>query len=146
MNVIQNGDFSDGFYGWVSSGGADTGGAVVDDPTQPGNPVFFLGAETRKAQGPFAVEPGDVWRILYRVIAPRDTSYFGVTSGGTSWVPGGNPTVAATGGEWQQVDYTVTIPGSGVSGISARFACGTPGGFYVDDVELHLVERGGSPS
>jgi len=147
VNVIQNGDFSDGLTGWVSSGSPDTGGSVVDDPLTPGNPVLLLGDETRKAQGPFPVQPGDVWRLMFRLISGRSIQSFGIaTSNSANWAPKGAPAIPSTGGVWSQVDFTVTIPADGsVTSIWVRFATGDPPDFYVDDVALYLIERGGVP-
>lgn len=143
-NAIQNGDFSDAFTHWNSnSGGSDVGGAIVDDPDQPGNPVFYIGSETRKSQGPIPVEVGDKWRLSYRLRSTVYISSFGLASNnGTSWITTGSIGTYSTGGQWQWIEKVVTIP-TGVSNVWVRFAIGGSPGIYVDDVSLTLIERGG---
>lgn len=140
-NAIQNGDFSDGFTYWEKSG-PDVGGALVDDPDQPGNPVFYVGSDTRKSQGPIPVEVGDKWRLSYRLRSTVYISSFGLASdNGLSWITGSIGT-DSTGGQWQWIEKVVTIP-TGVSNVWVRFAIGRSPGIYVDDVSLTLIERGG---
>lgn len=142
---LRNADFSDGFNHWVSMGSPDTGGMIVDDPDNPANQVFRVTSDTRKGQGPFPVRPGEKWRLDFMLRSNASVNTFGLSRGTTT---SGVETVVfpSTGNVWQQQSHVYTIPETGVSTASARFAIGaTSAQLYVDDVRLRLVERAGVP-